>query len=99
MRSAHHKHKLDDFAQKAEAALSDLDVLNGWLIAFGYQAESSKKKALQALRKVYINIFDLVSGKLDQVKKSLKELRVYSKKHARHWKIFPKARAKENEKL
>ena len=79
------------FAEKAERALQDLDKLNTWLVRLGRQAEETAAKARASLKRVNVNIYDLVNDRLEPVFATVAELRNYTKKNN---KIFPLQSAK-----
>jgi hypothetical protein len=82
-----HRAKLGEFAARAEEALTNLDTLNRWLVKLALPEETSTTAARAALKRVHINIFDLVSERFEPVFPSVKELRTYTTKNG---KIFPK---------
>ena len=93
MKGKRHRDKLREFAARAEEALTDLDTLNRWLVKLGLPEAASTTTARAALRRLHINIFDLVSERFEPVFPSVKELRTYTKKHG---KFFPKDAAKKD---
>ena len=71
--------------------------VNGWVAPYRWPVklpeEASTTAARAALKRVHINIFDLVSERFEPVFASVKELRTYTTKNS---KIFPKAAAKKD---
>jgi hypothetical protein len=86
-----HAAKMQEFAARAEEALQDLDKLNTWLFRLGRQAEETAAKARASLKRVNVNIYDLVNDRLEPVFATVAELRNYTKKNN---KIFPLQSAK-----
>jgi hypothetical protein len=66
--------------------------MNSWLVRLGMDPTVSKTQARAALRKVHINLFDLIEERMKPVFGSVRELRAYT---LREKKVFPKAAAKE----
>ena len=66
-------------ASAFEAGILNLTQLNTWLQGLGRQPTTSITKARNALKKVYINIYDLIDGNYDAAKPTLKELQDYTK--------------------
>ena len=92
-RGKRHRAKLGEFAARAEEALTNLDTLNRWLVKLALPEETSTTAARAALKRVHINIFDLVSERFEPVFPSVKELRAYTTKNG---KIFSKDSAKKD---
>lgn len=86
-----HEAKMREFAARAEEALQDLEKLNTWLVRLGRQAEETAAKARASLKRVNVNIYDLVNDRLEPVFATVAELRNYTKKNN---KIFPLQSAK-----
>lgn len=66
---------------EANRAFNDLDKLNGWLQGLGMPEQKSMRKAQQALKTVFINIYDLLANRFHARMNSLQELRKYSRKN------------------
>lgn len=77
--------------ERANDKLNDINALNKWLQAFGMEPRESKTQALRALRRININIFDLLDGNLDRTFDDVASLGRYSSKQN---KIFPLELAK-----
>jgi hypothetical protein len=92
-RGKRHRAKLGEFAARAEEALTNLDPLHRWLVKLALPEETSTTAARAALKRVHINIFDLVSERFEPVFPSVKELRAYTTKNG---KIFSKDSAKKD---
>lgn len=80
------------FAAQAGALLEDLEHMNGWLVRLGHEEAESKTAARRELRKIHINIYDLVENRLEPVFETIPELRKYSVKQG---KVFYREAAKE----
>lgn len=89
--TAEHDAKMREFAARAEEALQDLDTLNTWLLRLGRDSEDTPAKARAVLKRVNLNIYDLVNGRLEPVFATVAQLRDYTKKNS---KIFPLQSAK-----
>ncbi len=72
-----------------------LDTLNEWIrkIGHGLEEQPSKTKAAAELRKIHINIFDLINGRFEMVFTDFSAFRRYTN-NARLF--FPRDQAKEN---
>lgn len=76
-----------------EEALNDLEILNYWLFMLQLPPQSTKKAARASLKRVNINLYDLLEGRFDRVFGSAEELGVYSRLEG---KVFAKGLAKKN---
>lgn len=79
-------------ALEAEAALADLARMNGWLLRFGYEVAPSKTQARLALRRIHVNLFDLLAERDGPVFSTVFGLRAYTLAEK---VVFPKTAAKE----
>jgi len=81
---------------EAEKALASTERLNAWLVQLQKPEAATLGEARAALKRVYINIYDLLSGRMQPVFETLKGLRKYSSANS---KIFPLAEAKSDGQL
>ena len=81
------------FAAQAESSLSSLETMNEWLKRLGHDEAETKSAARRVLHGININIYDLVSNRLQPVFDTVPELRKYSVKQG---KVFPRAAAKQS---
>lgn len=65
----------------ADAAFDSLSQMNVWLVALGLSAQTTKSAARATLRKVFINIYDLLQGHFDRKHRSLAALRNYTREN------------------
>ncbi len=82
--------RIQRLASLAEEVLDDLAQMNRMLQKLGKPTELSKTQARAAMRKIHINIFDLIEGRL-QIFPTVWKLRAYSIKNKL---IFPLSEAK-----
>ena len=87
---------MEEFAARAEAALGDLPTLNAWLAGLGLPGAETVADARRELKKVLINIYDLVEERYQPVFTSVRELAAYT---IQEEKIFSLKRAKESGQL
>ena len=80
-----------EFAATAEAALGDLPTLNAWLAGLDLPVAETVGEARRELKKVLINIYDLVEERYEPVFDSVRELAAYTFQEE---KIFPLTQAK-----
>jgi hypothetical protein len=90
-----HQQRLQLVAQRAETMLNRLDMLNARLVQLGLPAETSVTKARAALKKLHINIFDLVAGN-NRKFRSVQALRAFTIKNKM---FFPLQQAKADGQL
>jgi 1,2-phenylacetyl-CoA epoxidase catalytic subunit len=70
-----HRLKINAILPEAERAFNDLDRMNRWLVLFGKQPATSKKNARKALKRLYVNIFDLLELKDDATVDDAKKIK------------------------
>ena len=91
--AARRRSEAPEFAIRANASLSNLETMNGWLKRFGYAEAETEDEARDELSKININLYDLVENRLEPVFKTVPQLARYSVEEG---KIFPLKEAKEN---
>jgi len=94
--SLEHEEKMAAMTLEAEKALASTERLNAWLVQLQKPEAATLGEARAALKRVYINIYDLLSGRMQPVFETLKGLRKYSSANS---KIFPLAEAKSDGQL
>ncbi|KAH9261056.1 hypothetical protein BASA82_000082 [Batrachochytrium salamandrivorans] len=88
----HHKSlEHSDLVLKANQGFESLDQMNVWLQGLILPMAESKTQARLALKKVHINISDLVRGKYEMCHPTVSDLRRYT---IQNGMIFPKHKAK-----
>ncbi len=80
-----------DLQELANSCFDNLEQLNTWLMKFRMEPQTSKKKAVAALKEVHINIYDLLAERFEKKFATVSELRSYSQKNDL---IFPREKAK-----
>lgn len=83
----------DKIGNSLEKKLNDLSWLNDRLVDFKLEPQKSKTKALQLLKTIYINIYDLEAGQYEK-QTNYKTFRKDIKKHS--YRCYPLINAKEN---
>jgi hypothetical protein len=78
------QHRVDD---AVAAGLQDLETLNTWLRGLGRPPMDTIAKARKALKRIYINIYDLVGENYAAEKKTLNELRKYTAKNQLYYPL------------
>ena len=86
---------------EAERAFEDLGRMNRWLLQFGKPIAPSKNKARKSLKKLYVNIFELLELEDDATPEDAKEIKHKSVSKLAHYSyendlVFPLDRAKKN---
>jgi hypothetical protein len=65
---------------EANSAFENLEKLNYWLAQFHVPAQPSKTKAVAELKKIHINIYDLLDGRFHNFFKKCGDLLRYTRK-------------------
>jgi hypothetical protein len=96
--------KLNSIIKEAEEAFKDLERMNRWLVLFDEPKAESMTEARKMLRKVNVNLFDLLELGVNATPEEAKKIRHKSVAALAHYsyakkKVFPLKRVKPGEEL
>jgi hypothetical protein len=96
-----HRLRINAILPEAERAFEDLEKMNRWLILFGKPTATSKNKAYKSLKRLYVNIFDLLELKDDATPEEVEKIKHKSVSALAHYsyvkkKVCPLSEAKED---